>query len=214
MRPRGHFRLSSSRPGHPRPELAAAALLLVAACATVHPPAPGVAEKARAASSWSGSLRVSVSGPELRGRSRALVAFRRPDKVRIEIPGPSGARLVAVAASGRLTAVLPGERALLESAAGPHELEALLGLALEPAELMDVLIGVRPASARSYEADWGKALPRRVRAELGDGTRLDARVDEAEQDVDLPPAAFAPPPCAGCRAIDADEARRLLTGGH
>ena len=73
-----------------------------------------------------------------------------------------------------------------------------------------MLIGVRPASVRSYEADWGKALPRRVRAELGDGTRLDASVDEAEQDVDLPPAAFEPPPCAGCRAIDADEARRLL----
>lgn len=214
MRPRGRFRLSNSRTGHPRPELAAAALLLVAGCATVRPPAPGVAEKARTASSWSGSLRVSVSGPELRGRSRALVAFRRPDKVRIEIPGPSGARLVAVAASGRLTAVLPGERARLECAAGPRELEALLGLALEPAELMDVLIGVRPASVRSYEADWGKALPRRVRAELGDGTRLDARVEEAEQDVDLPLLAFAPPSCAGCRAIDADEARRLLTGGR
>jgi hypothetical protein len=40
----------------------------------------------------------------------------------------------------------------------------------------------------------------------------DARVDEAEQDVELPPAAFEPPPCPGCRTIDADEARRLLGG--
>jgi hypothetical protein len=88
----------------------------------------------------------------------------------------------------------------------------LLGLALAPSELMDVLLGVRPASATSYEADWGPALPRRVRAELSDGTRLDARVEEAEPDVDLPPTAFDPPPCAGCRPIDANEARRLLGG--
>jgi len=212
MRPRERSRPSSSRRRRPRPELAAASLLLAAACATARLPAPGVAEKARAASSWSGSLRVSVHGPELRGRSRALVAFRRPDRIRIEIPGPSGARLIAVAASGRLVAVLPGDRAVLESAAGAKELEALLGVALSPPELMDVLLGVKPQSARSYEADWGRALPTRVRAELGDGTRLDAKVDEAEPDVELPPAAFEPPPCAGCRAIGADEARRLLGG--
>jgi len=212
MRPRERSRPSSSRRRRPRPELAAAVLLLAAACATARLPAPGVAEKARGASSWSGSLSVSVRGPELRGRSRALVAFRRPDRIRIEIPGPSGARLIAVTASGRLVAVLPAERAVLESAAGPRELAALLGIALAPAELMDVLLGVRPQGARSYEADWGAALPRRVRAELGDGTRLDAKVDEAEPDVDLPPAAFEPPPCAGCRPIDANEARRLLGG--
>jgi hypothetical protein len=173
-----------------------------------------VAEKARAASSWSGSLSVSVHGSELRGRSRALVAFRRPDKIRIEIPGPAGARLIAVTAAGRLVAVLPAERAVLESAASARELEALLGIALAPSELMDVLLGVKPQSARSYEADWGQSLPRRVRAELGDGTRLEAKVAEAEPDVDLPKAAFEPPPCAGCRAIDATEARRLLTGGR
>jgi len=154
---------------------------------------------------------VSVRGPDLRGRSQALVAFRRPDAVRIEIPGPSGARLVAVISAGRLTAVLPADRAVLESAAGPQELEALLGLALTPSELMDVLVGIAPPGARSYEAHWGEALPRRVRAQLADGTRLDARVDEAEPDVELPAAAFQPPPCTGCRPIDADEARRLLT---
>jgi hypothetical protein len=155
---------------------------------------------------------VSVHGAELRGRSRALVAFRRPDNVRIEIPGPSGARLVAVTAAGKLTAVLPGERAMLESAAGPQQLEALIGIALAPPELMDVLVGAPPNSVRTYRVDWGQALPSRVRAELLDGTKLDAKVDEAEQDVELPKAAFEPPPCPGCRTIDADEARRLLGG--
>jgi len=211
VRPRGRSRPSSSPSLRPRPELAALALLL-AACATARLPAPGVAEKARAATSWSGSLRVSVRGQDLRGRSHALVAFRRPDAMRIEIPGPSGARLVAVARADRLTAVLFADRARLESAAGPGDLEALLGVALSPSELMDVLLGIAPAAVRRYEADWGAALPRRVRAELVDGTKLDARVDEAEADVELPPAAFDPPPCEGCRPIDANEARRLLGG--
>ena len=212
MRPRGRSRPSSSPSRRPGPELAALALLLALSCATARLPAPGVAEKARAASSWSGSLRVSVRGQDLRGRSHALVAFRRPDAMRIEIPGPSGARLVAVARSGRLTAVLPADQARLESAAGPGDFEALLGVALSPGELMDLLLGVAPQAARRYEADWGETLPRRVRAELADGTRLDARVDEAEADVELPAAAFDPPPCNGCRSIDANEARRLLGG--
>jgi hypothetical protein len=170
-----------------------------------------VIEQARSAASWSGDLRVSVRGPELRGRSRALVAFVRPDRLRIEIPGAAGARLVAVVREGRLSAVLPAEHARLESAATSVELEALLGIALTPGELMDVLVGKAPEAARSYRADWAETLPFRVRAELRDGTRLDARIDEAETGVELPPAAFDPPRCEPCRAVDAAEARRLLT---
>jgi hypothetical protein len=188
------------------------ALLLAVACATARPPAPGVAERAQAAASWSGSLRVSVSGKELRGRSRALVAFRRPDSMRIEIPGPTGARLVAVVRAGRLSATLPADRARLETGAEAADLEALLGIALLPEELMDVLVGVAPPGLRSYRADWGASLPRRVTAVLADGTRLDARVDEAEPNVALPEAAFEPPRCDTCRPIDANEARRLLAG--
>jgi hypothetical protein len=182
------------------------------ACATAGLPAPGVAEKAAAAASWSGSVRVSVSGPELRGRSRALMAFRRPDAVRIEIPGPAGARLVAVARAGRLTAVLPAERAVLESAATAKGLEALLGVALSPPELMDVLVGVAPPGLREYRAQWGDTLPRRVEALLADGTRLKATVDEAEAGLDLPDAVFEPPPHEAYRPVDATEARRLLGG--
>jgi hypothetical protein len=170
-----------------------------------------VAETARAAHSWSGSLRVSVSGKELRGRSRALVALRRPDALRLEIPGPAGARLVAVSRAGRLVAVLPAERARFESAAGAEDFEALIGVALAPGELMDLLLGIEPRAARRYEADWRGPLPRRVKAELADGTRLDARIDEADAHAVLPEAAFDPPPCASCRPIDAAEARRLLT---
>jgi hypothetical protein len=153
---------------------------------------------------------VSVDGPALRGRSRALMAFRRPDAVRIEIPGPSGVRLVAVARAGRLVAVLPGERAVLESEATAADLEALLGVALSPPELMDVLLGVAPPGVRDYRAQWGGTLPRRVEALLADGTRLKATIDEAETGLDLPDAAFLPPPHEAYRPVDAHEARRLL----
>ena len=202
-----------SRPSRRLPRLAsAAALLLAFGCASARLPPPSVMSAAEAAASYSGSLRVSVRGADLRGRTHVLVAFRRPDAVRIEIPGPSGARLVAVAREGRLTAVLPAERAVLESASSPAELAALLGVALGPEELMDVLVGTAPKRARSYEARWGASLPRRVDAVLSDGTRLQATVDDAEADLPLPAAVFDPPPHDGYRPIDAGEARRLLGG--
>lgn len=190
----------------------AAALLLFAACATARLPPPEVAARAAASPSWSGSVRVSVSGPGVRGRSRALLAFRRPDALRIEIPGPAGARLVAVVRAGRLLAVLPAERAFLESEATAADLEALLGVALSPGELMDVLVGKAPAGLRDYRAEWGEALPRRVEALLADGTRLRATVDDAETGLELAEAVFDPPPRSGYRRVDADEARRLLGG--
>ncbi len=170
-------------------EAAAAALLavLAGACAKPLPPSPDVARRAAALRTYSAELRVSVRGA-LRGGSRALVAFRRPDALRIEIPGPSGARLVAVTRAGRLTAVLPAERAVLERPATPDELEALIGIPLTPEQLMDLLVGVPPGNARRYEARWGRALPRRITAVLADGTKVTATVE------------------------DADEARRLLGG--
>lgn len=195
------------------PEVAAALLpLIVSGCAKAAPPSPLVVQQAAALSAYSASLNVSVNGPRLRGRSRALVAFRRPDGLRIEIPGPSGARLLAVALGGRLTAVLPAERAVLEREARPQELEALLGVALAPAELMDLLVGVPPAGLRDYEARWGRRLPSRVKARLADGTRLVADVEDADGGEQVSPRAFEPPSHEGYRPIDADEARRLLGG--
>lgn len=138
-----------------------------------------------------------------------LLAFRRPDALRIEIPGPAGARLLAVALQGRLTAVFPAERAVFESAATPAALDALVGVALAPEELIDLLVGVPSPRLRSYRARWGPALPREIEAGLPDGGRLVAKIDEAEVDSPLSAAAFAPPPHAGYRSIDADEARRL-----
>jgi hypothetical protein len=163
------------------------------------------------AGSYSGSLRVSVRG-ELRGRTQVLLAFRRPDALRLEIPGPAGARLIAVARAGRLVAVLPSDNAVFESRASAAELGVLIGVALSPAEIMDLLVGVAPAGLRDYDVRWGARLPRRIRAVLEDGTRVEARVDDAEAGVELPEAAFLPPEHAGYRPVDAEEARRILGG--
>jgi hypothetical protein len=190
----------------------AAVALIATGCAKATLPPPEVARAAAALTSYSSSLRVSVRGQDLRGRSRALVAFRRPDALRIEIPGVSGARLLAVVAGGRLTAVLPADRVVLEREASPAQLSALLGIALTPEQLMDVLVGIPPANARDFRVRWGRELPRRIDAQLADGTRITVSADEAEGGGALPAAAFEPPPHAGYRPTDADEARRLLGG--
>jgi hypothetical protein len=138
------------------------------------------------------------------------VAFSRPDALRLELPGPAGARCIAVASGGELLAVFPGERAFWQGAAGAAEMESLLGLRLAPAELMDLLVGVPSAGLQEYRASWGPQLPRRLRAVLEDGSRLEAVVESADLDPPLAAAAFERPASGGYRRVDAAEARRLL----
>ena len=179
-------------------------------CAGVVPPPPDVAERARAAASYNASLRVSLRGKDVRGATRALVAFRRPDALRLEIPGPAGARLVAVASEGTLTAVFPGERAVLRSAATAEGMEALTGLELSPRELIDLLVGVPPPRLRAFRVRWGGALPSWIEATLPDGARLTAVVESAEAGRELEAAAFVAPLADGYRSVEGTEARRLL----
>jgi len=80
-------------------------------------PDPTVVASAAATSSYSARLRISLDGPTLRARTPVLLAFRRPDALRIEVPGPAGPRLVAVASGDRLWAVFPAERAFFSGAA-------------------------------------------------------------------------------------------------
>ena len=173
------------------------------------PPPPGAAEAARRVSTYSARVRVSLDGPSVRARTPVLLAFRRPDALRIEVPGPTGARLIAVARGTSLVAVFPGERAVFEGAATETGLEDLLGVALTPTEIMDVLVGVRPARLRAYDAGWGASLPRTIQATLPDGARLKASVEDPRVEEALSEAVFADPPHDGYRPVDADEARRM-----
>jgi hypothetical protein len=182
------------------------------ACASVPLPSPAAVAEAKATVTYSGSLRVSLSGPQFRGRTRVLLGFRRPDALRIEIPGPTGPRLVAVTKGGALTAVFPGDRAIFQGRATAAELESLLGVGLAPEELIDLLVGVPSPRLRSYEARWSRALPRQIMAVLPDGTRLRARVDDVETGLDLQAEAFEAPRHQDFRAVDAAEARQLWGG--
>jgi outer membrane lipoprotein-sorting protein len=188
----------------------AAAMLVLAGCATAGlPPPASVALRAAAARSYSGRLRVTLNGPELRGRTAALLGFRRPGALRIEIPGPAGARLVAVSSGDALVAVFPGERAVFRGEATAAGLFDLLGVALSPAEVMDLLVGTPSPRVRDYRARWGPVLPRDLQATLPDGGRLKVTVESATLDPELPEAAFEEPAHEGYRAVDAAEARRL-----
>ncbi|HYU42626.1 MAG TPA: hypothetical protein VEQ84_10785 [Vicinamibacteria bacterium] len=163
--------------------------------------------------SYSARLGVSLRGPELRARTRVLLAFRRPDALRIELPGPAGARLIAVARAQRLWAVFPAERAVYQGAARAEDLASLLGVALAPSEVMDLLTGVPSARLRAYRARWGAALPRQIEATLPDGARLQATVEDVEAPATaLGDSAFDEPPHEGYRTIDADQARSLWSG--
>src|SRR6185503_2010559 len=114
-----------------RPRVAAIfAALFASACAgALRPAPPEIAARARAAQTYSARLRVSLRGPEFRARARILLGFRRPDALRLEVPGPSGAQLIAVARGGSLLAVFPAERAVFAGAATEADLKALLGVA-------------------------------------------------------------------------------------
>jgi hypothetical protein len=172
-------------------------------------PASGVAEQARATRSYSAALQVRLQGPELRARTRALIAFERPDKLRLEIPGPTGARFVALLRGESLLAVFPSQRAVYRSGSSAAEVERLLGVALTAAEVMDLLVGAPPRGARAADVRWGARLPARVDVTLADGSRLGLRVEDAQADPVLPARAFAAPASEGYRTVDAAEARRL-----
>lgn len=175
-------------------------------------PDPATAAAAAATRTYSGRLHIALSGPALRARTQVLLAFERPDLLRIEVPGPTGPRLVAVARGGSLWAVFPSDRAFFSGQATEADFEALLGVALTPGEVIDLLVGLPPARLRTYEAHWRGGLPARIRATLPDGGRLTVTVDEAERGAVLPGPAFDEPPHDGYRTIAAAEARGLWRG--
>ena len=114
-----------------------------------------------------------------------------------------------VALEGRLAAVFPASRAWFRAEATRASFESLFGIALEPSEVMDLLVGVPSPRLREYQAGWGAELPRNIVATLPDGGRLKIDVDDVETGVDLAERAFEAPPVAGYREVDAGEARRL-----
>jgi hypothetical protein len=188
---------------------AAAAAALLAGCAAVTPPPREVQDRAASAETYAANLRVSVSGGALRGRTAALVGFERPDRLRIEIPGGVGPRLVLTAQRGRLVAVFPPERAFHQGAATPERAEAILGVGLSPEEIIDLLVGRPPQRLVSCRVRWGPLAPKRVEADLPRGGRLKISADDIELGRRFGASVFEEPPHPGYRELTEAEVRQL-----
>ena len=146
----------------------------------------------------------------MRGGTHALMAFRRPGDLRIEVPTAAGLRLVVVTRDGALTAVFPKERAIYEGKADPEVLKALVGVDLNPGEIMDLVVGAGSPRLKDLRVAWGAELPREVEATLPDGTRLKAKLVAPEAGPALAENAFLPPAHEGFRQVPIEEARDLL----
>jgi hypothetical protein len=175
-------------------------------------PPTSVIEAARRTDSYSAELRVGLRGPDVRGHASLIAAFVRPDRLRLEMPGPQGARFVMVARAETLTAVFPGERAVFQGRVSAATIAAITGVSLTPPAVMDLLVGTPTTEAADYRVEWAEALPRRVRATLSDGTRLDVKVARPQVGRTIAEAAFDPPAHEGYRSVDSAEARELWLG--
>jgi hypothetical protein len=185
--------------------------LLAGGCATFRPPQPGVMMQAQASPTYSAEIRASLRGPQGRGRMNALVAFRRPDDLRIEVPGPAGPRLTVVASRGTVTSVFTEDRAVFTGPATADTVDAILGVALSPGEIMDLLVGrASSPSIVSARFGWGANGPDEIDARFNDGSQLRVHVRGIELGREYPEAAFRPPPHDGYRPIQADEVADIL----
>jgi outer membrane lipoprotein-sorting protein len=85
---------------------------------------------------------VRGSGPEGRFSATLLVAFERPDKLRVELLAPfGGSRWLAVVRGEEVTVLFPSRREFLRQAAVSEVLAALVGVRWEAGEVMAVLSG-------------------------------------------------------------------------
>jgi hypothetical protein len=183
---------------------------VTAACSKLPPPpSPEVAEAARTLQSYSANLSVKVGGRKVAPRTPVIVGFKRPDRLRLEMPSAGGARLILVAKDGQLTAVFPRARAVYQGPADRAVLGDITGVSLAPPDVMDFLVGFTPPAVTDYVVYWGPRLPRRVRGKLEDGTRLDVMVTDPAPGAAIQDRAFEPPPHERYRRITAAEAREL-----
>jgi len=86
--------------------------------------------------------RARGSGPQGRFSATLLLAFERPDRLRVELLGPLGSsRWMAIVAGGEITVLFPSRREFLQERAVPEVLAALVGVRWGPDEIMAVLSG-------------------------------------------------------------------------
>jgi hypothetical protein len=163
----------------------AAVLLFLSACARGAPtlsPEGGVA----ASGGFTATFHASGAGPEGRIRLRGLLAVSGGDRLRIEIPGPTGGSgFFLVAGPSEVTALLATERLYYRGSTEVPILRELLGLDLETRQISRLLAGETArlggscsASMRRWSALQGDGhVPSKIRIDCGRG-RLRLRLKE------------------------------------
>jgi len=165
-----------------RPGVAAAAALLLAACAPGRPVLPtgpgapfaGVEEAFRQATAacrgvrtWTAEVALSGRSGDIKLRGR-LIAALAPGSLFLEAVAPFGRPIFTlVARGGEATLLLPRDRRVLRGAAPADVVEALTGVAVGPDELRALVSGCLapsdpPPDGRAYPGGW-------VAVDLADG---------------------------------------------
>jgi hypothetical protein len=122
-------------------------------------------------------LKIRGKGPEGRFSATQILIFERPDRVRVELLGAFGStRWIAVISGGEVLVFFPSRREYLRESRIEQVVEALLGVALGPEEVISALAGVGlplggSCAVRAVREDGA------TRIELGEGA---IELDEAQ----------------------------------
>ena len=126
----------------------AAQVLLVCACAGVHPTDTRTPYSSPGARGYRALFRGESDGPRGKGRFRLAVAILPPDRARLEFFGPSGGPWLVVTATPDATlALLPTQRVYEQAEPSAETFDRLLGVPLEARGLIALLTG-RPMCAQ------------------------------------------------------------------
>jgi hypothetical protein len=139
----------------------------------------------RSVARYQAVLKVRGEGPEGRFSVTELVAFERPDRVRVELLATFGAsRWIAVTDRGEITVLFPRSREYLRESAVEDVVSALFGIRLRPEEVMSVLAG-SGLPLDGAEPVRAERIGERVRIVLGgslsDGPEAPAETVEVER---------------------------------
>jgi hypothetical protein len=119
----------------------------------------------------------SVGGRKVRGR--VIVGFERPGRIRLEGVAPIGPpAFILVADRGEATLLMPRASEVLTRQPPARVLEALVGVSLDPDQLLAILSGcvtpgAAPSSGRQYAGGWAAV-------ELEGGSRAFMRLERGQ----------------------------------
>ncbi len=97
-------------------------------------------------------FRVETDGPRGKSHFKMAAALRPPDRLRLEFFGPvGGARLIVAVDGADALALVPGDKSYEAAPASSETLDRLLGLPLNPAQVVALLTGRPMCSPESVQ---------------------------------------------------------------